>query len=66
MEASAKLALTSQFALRGSVGALYLADVNRVDTTFDFGRAATGVVQARDVGREAWIPYVFLGFELTF
>lgn len=65
-EVSVRRALSDQLALRGSVGVLYLADVNRLDTVFDFGRAASGVVQARDDGREAWIPHVFLGFELTF
>ena len=48
------------------VGMLYLADVNRVDTVFDFSQAATGVVQARNDGREAVVPYAFLGFEFTF
>jgi len=65
-ELSVRRALSDQFAVRASVGVLYLADVNRLDTVFDFGRAATGVVQARDEGREAWIPNVFVGFELTF
>ena len=66
LEFSAMRTLTDRVALRGSIGMLYLADVNRADTVFDLGQAATGVVQARDDGSDAIIPYAYLGLEFSF
>jgi hypothetical protein len=50
-ELSVRRALSDQFAVRASVGVLYLADVNRLDTVFDFGRACE-IVRTPGRGRE--------------